>query len=111
MKKLSLNVNLENIELDDEAKKMNYKEIVINIIKNIINAYALQNKGIDYDEQRKFYKIYDKMEEAIKNQSDYIEFEDSWFDFIVKAKKGAKLMPNILINRVIDLIEQAELSK
>ena len=101
MKTLSLKANLEGITLD-EKKPI---DIVIQAIETIIMSYANITRGLTYEEQRQFMKIKDKLDEASKNNLEELELEDAWVGFLRKCMRESKLMPNILINRVFDLIE------
>lgn len=108
MKVLSLKLNLENI--NDLPDKLTKNKLISRMIFNLIETYALQKriKGLDYTEQRIFYKLNDKLEEAKKNNLDKIELEDAWFELLKKAMKEAKMQPSTIINRFFDLIEEAD---
>ena len=113
MKILSLMVNTDNIELSDEIKKLSIQEIMSRIIVTIINTYANQSrmKGLTFDEQRRFYHMGDKFEQAIEQKAESVELEDAWFELIKKAMKEANLPPDRLLNRVYDLVENADMIK
>lgn len=108
MKKLLLKLNTEGIEKEDIIKNISDEQLTSNIIVNLVVAYSNQKNGLNFDNQRHFYKIGDKFEEAIKENKDEVILEDAWFKLIYDAMKQAKMPPNKLLNRVYDLIEDAE---
>lgn len=110
MKKLSLNLNLEGVELDPEAKKKTANELVTIVAKNIILNYAAQKRppGLSEEERRVFYKISDAFDAALKSQPiSFVALEDNWYELIIKAKKEAAITPDQLLRRVEALIDEA----
>jgi len=107
MKTLSLIVDLIDIDLPSTVKDFSVQEITSRVIYNIINISAQQsrNRGLSFEDQRKFYKLGDVLDIAVKEKRDSVELEDAWFDLIKKAMKEAQMAPDKLLNRVYDLIE------
>ena len=44
MKKLSLNINLEGIDLDGDSKKLTKQGVIDRLITNLLNAYSNQKR-------------------------------------------------------------------
>ena len=104
MKKLSLVINLEDITMAEKEPK-EPREITYNILIGIVNSYANEKRGLNYEEQRKFYKIFDLLDKAKKEKLDEIELDDDWVGFLRKCMHESKTLPSRLVNRVFDLID------
>ena len=107
MKTLELKFNLEGIVLSPEDKGKISQEITVIIIKNLIVNYGIQsqNRGLNEDERRKFYKICDLLDKAVKDKVDSVEFEDDWMGFLRQAKRSTNMIPNELVRKVEELID------
>lgn len=105
MKKLSLNLNVEGLELGAEVKNLSPREIAVRAMTNMMVAHASDKRGLSYHDQRKFNKIIDALEDAIKTNEDPVTLEDDWFGFLRKTMLEGKMLPSKLINRVFDLID------
>jgi len=105
MKLLSLDLNIEGLTLDAETQKISNIELATRVIKNIILSYAQNQRGLSEEERRKTYKIYDVLEEAVKEKKTTVEMEDDWFGFLKKCKLECKLFPDTALRRVEELIE------
>jgi len=108
MKILSLKLDLSNVTLGEEEKKSTPQQLASVIFKNLILGWANQNKGLKEEDRRKFYKIGDAFDKAIKEEKDSVELEDDWFGFLKKCKSEVQIMPNNLIRAAEDLINAVE---
>jgi hypothetical protein len=106
MKTLELVISLEGLNLNEVDSKKTSQELVMAVIKNLMLGWgSQQQKGFNEEERRKFYKISDAFEKAIKDKAETIELEDDWFGFIRKCKREVGILPNDLIRRIEDLID------
>ncbi len=110
MKTLNLQVDLEGIKFGDDLKDKSSAEVASEVIQNIILSYGMQERGLSEEDRRKYYKICDALEKAIKSHNGVdtpcnIELEDDWMGFLRKCKRESKLMPNKLIQRVEAIID------
>lgn len=106
MKKLSLKFDLEGLNFNGEDDKKNAVELSTSTIKNLILHFGAQKQGLVDDERRKFYKICDAFEKALKENATEVELEDDWFGFIKKSFREVKYIPSDLSRRVENLIDQ-----
>lgn len=106
MKTLKLVIDLEGLNLEE---KKSPQETVVNVIKNIILNWAANEKkrGMNDEERRKYYKICDALEAAVKEGKEAVELEDDWMGMIREARKSG-LMPNNLLRRVEALIDEVK---
>lgn len=104
MKTLNLKIDLSTLNISDEEKKKNSVEIVVNIIKSVILAYATQSKGFSEEERRIYYKICDAFDLVIKEGKEETILDDNYAIFIKKAFKDTKLMPGDLLRKVEELL-------
>lgn len=110
MKTMQLTFNKEGIDLQEEINSLTMQELTFRVIRNIILAYAGQKRGLDEEERRKFYKICNAFEEAVKPGDNgqlitEIELEDDWMGFIRKCKREVTLMPDKVLEQVERLLE------
>jgi hypothetical protein len=100
MKSLNLNLNLEGLNLSKEDSTKSAQQILSDVIQNVILGYGQQKQGLGEVDRRKFYKIQDALEVAIKEGKESVELEDDWMGFMKTAFREVKLMPNLLLRRV-----------
>lgn len=111
MKTLSLLCDLEGIDLEDIDKDKSPQEIAVLVIKNIVITYANRlgatgrPTGLKEDERRKYYKLFDRLEKAVKEEAELVELEDDWMGFLRKCKREALFTPNDLSKRIEQLID------
>ena len=107
MKMLSIKIEIEGLKLNDEDKSKSPIELTTLVIKNIILSWASsgQRRGLSEEDRRRFYKITDVFEKAVKDGAETVELEDDWMGFIRKCKRESEIMPNDLVRRVEDLID------
>lgn len=108
MKTLSLKLNIEGLKLNDEDSGKSPAGLMCLLIKNLILGWGSQNRGLSEDDRRKFYKISDAFDTAIKENAETIDLEDDWMGLIRKAKRDAQLIPNDLLRRVEELIDEVK---
>ena len=106
MKTLSLKIDKEKLELNPAESEKNPVELAVTIIKNVILACAMQDnkRGLSEDDRRKFYKISDVLDNAVKENLEAVELEDDWMGFIKKSFRDAKLLPDKLLRQVEILV-------
>ena len=104
MKVLPLVISWDGIELDENDKKRDSREIVKTVIENIILVWARDNKGLDEKDRRKYYKIIDQIETAIENKANEVEVDEEKFGFLRKCFREARLMPNKILQRIEESI-------
>jgi hypothetical protein len=100
MKKLEMNIKIDDLELSDEQKKMSPVKMSCTIISNVMYAYSSQVRGLSQSDRRKVYSISDKLEDAGKNTIESIELEDDEMAFIRTCFRESKLAPSDLLRRV-----------
>jgi|26BtaG_2_1085354.scaffolds.fasta_scaffold05080_9 hypothetical protein len=105
MKTLSLDVKLDDLNLNEEDSKKSKAEAMRAAIEGIILSYANGKRGLGEDERRKFYKMLDTFD-ALDAGALEVELEDDHVGFLRKCKKEAALMPNKLLRRVEILIDE-----
>lgn len=106
MKTMGMVINLEGLKLGAEDKEKLSQEIVKDVIKNIMLGWGQQQqKGMQEEDRRKYYKISDALEAVVKTNVESVELEDDWFGFIKKCKKEMGLIPNDLVRRIEELID------
>lgn len=110
MKTLRLNLSTEGLDLIEEEKKKSPIELATIVIKNmmLISASQSQHRGMDEEERRKFYKISDVFDKAVKEDLESVELEDDWFGQIKKAKREGRFTPSNLWRRVEELIDEVK---
>lgn len=108
MKKLSLEVDLNGIDRSKENGELTPQKLVQNVLVGLIFSYAQANRGLNFKEQRHFYKIDGLFNQVVKENKKELELEDDDFGFLHKCCKEGKTMPNLLVNRVLDLVEKVE---
>ncbi len=105
MKTMEFVVQIDDLNFSLEDKNKTSQELVFEVIKVFIMSYASENRGLDEEERRKYYKLSDVMEKAIKDEETYIELEDDYAKFLNSCRNQCKLMPNKLTQRVEALID------
>lgn len=126
MKRISLQLDVKGLNLNEDLKKLAPQELVLNAIKNVCITAASQQKGFTEEDRRLYYKYLDAMEalapvidselkdEALEKAKadrkeallkvEFLEMEDNRVGFIRKCFREAKLMPDELLKRVESLI-------
>ena len=109
MKTLNLKISLDGLKLGEEDNKKSPIEMSAIVIKNIMLGWASQQqKNMPEEDRRKFYKIADLFDKAVKENLDSVELEDDWMGFIRKCKREIGLMPNELVRRVEEKIDEVK---
>ena len=104
MKKLNLKIDISELKLDPLDENKSPEEISVAIIKNVILAYGNQNRGFGEEDRRKYYKISNVFDQAIKGKLSEIELEDEWFGFIKKCFRETLLIPSKLLEKVEETV-------
>lgn len=107
MKKLGLVISLEGLDLNKEEKTFSVCKVVTQTIKNsILNKNVSQshngqfiNPGLDEEDRRKFYKICDIFDKAVKENLEVVELEDDWIG-LIRASFRRQSFPTDLFRRV-----------
>jgi len=107
MKTLKLVVDLSGIIMPKENKRTS-QELVTSIIKNVILLWANSKRGMNEEERRKYYKIADAFDLAVKEKSESVKLEDDWFGIIKTAFKDALLTPDPILRKVEELISEVK---
>jgi hypothetical protein len=109
MKQMSLTLNLKGITGDvDQFTPEQWTE---KLIDQLIASYATQNRGLNYEEQRKAHRLTMTIEDAIEKGERQVNLEDAWFDFLKKIKIETKMNYSKMVTYLYDLIEEAELRR
>jgi hypothetical protein len=106
MKTINLEISLDKINLPDAEKDKSPSEVCALTIKNICFQWFQQQKSTEED-RRKFYKICDVFE-AVQKDTLSVDLEDDWMGFIRKVKREVALIPNDLIRRVEEKIDEVK---
>lgn len=102
----------EGLNLNDDVNKLPIQEITYNVIRNIVLNYSQKNRGLVEEDRRKYYKICDVFEKAIKPQDNgelatEVKLDDDWLGFIKKCKKET-MNPDRFLQKVEELIDAVE---
>ena len=109
MKTINLKISLDGLNFNDEDSKKSSVEMCTIVIKNIMLGWAnQQQKGMPEEDRRKYYKITDIFDKAVKENLETVELEDDWMGFIRKCKREVGLMPNELLRRVEEKIDEVK---
>ena len=110
MKKLRLSFDKAALNLPKAEEDKSAIELTSIIIRNIIISWATsgQKRGLVFDDRRKYDKICDVLEKAIKENIEEVELDDDWMGFIRKCFREAELIPNELLRKVEGLIEEVK---
>ena len=106
MKTLNLITDLSSLTLTEEDKGKSSQELVTTIVKNVILTWGMEKRGLNEEDRRKFYKISDAFELALKEKKEFVDLEDDWIGFLRKVFREANLMPNNLLRKVEELINE-----
>lgn len=112
MKTLDLKIDLEGVNLGDALKDKQPVEIVADTIKDMLYAYATQERGLTGEDRRKIYKINDALDAVVKSTNGgspcEVQLDDDWMGFLKKCKRDGKFLPNKLLQKVENLIDAVE---
>jgi len=110
VKKLRLSFDKEGLKLPKDEEDKSAIELSTIIIRNMILSWATANqkRGLGYDDRRKYDKICDVFEAAAKDKTEEVELEDDWMGFIRKCMRECELIPNKLLRKVEELIEDVK---
>lgn len=105
MKKINLDIDLKDIELNESDKKRTASELCMLVVSNIMLTYASRSQGFKEDDRRIYYKIQDTFDKALKDGATEVDLEDAEMEFLRKCKRECLLIPNKLLQRVEELID------
>lgn len=110
MKTLSIALKIEGIKLDKQDENKSPGELATIVMKNIILSWASSGnrRGLSEEDRRRYYKISDAFEKALREGLTDVELEDDWFGFLKKCKREAELVPNDFVRRVEELIDEVK---
>jgi len=94
----------KDLPLNAEDKKKTPQELAQEVIQNVILTAGASQRGLREEDRRLYYKICDKLDEANKEKSESVDFEDQEFGFIKKCFRETPLNPNKLLRVIEDLI-------
>lgn len=107
MKTLYLEIDATPLKLTGDDAKRPVQELYGNVVKNVILGWAQQNRrdprmqgGLAADDRKKFYKICDLFDVAIKDKAKSIELEDDISGFIKKCFREIVIQPDLLLRMV-----------
>lgn len=98
-------IQIDDLNFGEEEKSKSPQELIADIINVFILSYSQERKGLDESERRKYYKIQDVFDKAIKEGSEVIELEDEYAKFIKTCRSNSKIFPNKLTRRVEFLMD------
>lgn len=112
MKKIDLNIKVDDLVLDEQLKEKESWEVSKEYIILAFNIYQQQPdmrgqpKGMKVEDQRKVYKIFDELE---KIKEGILELEDDRFKFLKKVFNDVNWIGGTkLVVRIADKIEEAD---
>lgn len=105
MKTLNLAFAEKGFQRAPEDKDKTAQEITCIVVQNVVHNYAQQKGGFTQQERILWYKIEDKLRDALEKKPESIEFEDEQFGMIRKCFQNVKLAPNLLVRKLDELIE------
>jgi hypothetical protein len=102
MNKLSTVVDMTNVNegRPEGDKPMTSVEVVANVCKNIMFAYAQGTRGLTGEERKQYNRICKALDEAIKGSLEVVELDDTDAGFLKKCHREAKMMPSDVLERV-----------
>lgn len=104
MKKVSIKIDVSGLTLNEEDSRLSVQGLWVAVVTNVIMAYSQQHKGLPETDRRKFYKIIDVCEVAVKDNLDVVELEDDWEGFLRKCFRECLLMPTSLLRKVEETV-------
>lgn len=105
MKKLGMVFSLEGVELADKQKNREVVDLSAEIIRNVIIIWGNQKqRGLGEEDRRKYYKISDVLDIAVKEHKTEIELEDDLMGLVKKAFREVILTPDTLLRQVEILV-------
>jgi len=111
MKKINLNLEVDDLVLGDEIKDKKSWEIAKDYLILAFNVYQQQPdirgqpRGMKIEEQRKVYKVFDDLD---KMKDGILELEDDRYDFLKKIFNDVNWIGGTkIIVRIADKIEEA----
>lgn len=108
MKTLSLDLKLDGLKLEGEDKEKTPRQLASVVLKNIVLIWASQNRGLNEDDRRRYYKISDVLETAEKENLNSVDLEDDWIGFLKKCRREALAMPSELFRRVEEMLGEVK---
>lgn len=110
MKKLNLNIDLSELKLGEVDKEKSDIELCTHVIKNVVLNWGISNnrRGLCEEDRRRFYKISDVFDKAVKDKTADIELEDDWMGLIRKCFRECELMPDKLLRQVEEKINEVK---
>ena len=107
-KSMRFNPDLSDLELSKEDEAKSPQEITSLVLRNIVLNYASIKQGLQENDRRKFYKICDVFDVAIKDKLETIELEDDWMGFLRKCRKEGTMMPTKLLRKIEELLDEVK---
>ena len=104
-KTLQLNIDIANLPMNEEDKKLSPIEICARVIGNIMVSYSQQVRGLAKAERKQYYKLSQQLADAIKNNQESIEIDDKDVGFLRLCFRETKLTPNDLLEKVEEIID------
>lgn len=107
MKTLTLNFDKSNLLLSADDSARSSIELSTLIIKNVIVASG-KSGGLSEEDRRKYYKISDIFELAVKDGLAEVSLEDDWFGLIKKCFRDTPLSPSNLLRKIEENISNVK---
>lgn len=100
MKKIPININVEGIELNPAEKAKTPQALFFSVVDAIVQSYMATKQGFDEADRRKWYKIEDAFEGAVKANAEHVELDDDWWGWLKTARREARMRPVKLMRKV-----------
>ena len=98
---------LKELEEIKEKEHIDTQKVFSNIFTQ--SAIRLFEKGMTIDEQRKYSKVLDKLDESLQAES--VSLEDDQFNFLFRVFNEALVPPNPFSAPIADYLDLIKLSK
>ena len=108
MKNVSVIIDVTDLNLGEEEKKMTPVELVSSVINHVLLTFSQQVKGLNRIERYQVYEIDEKLKTATKDKLEKIELEDTTCGFLRKCFREVKLTPNHILKKVEENIDNIE---
>jgi hypothetical protein len=105
VKKLSVVIDNDGLNLGEEEKKMTVTELFTNVVTHVLLSYSQQVKGLFKSERVQYYEIINKLKEAEKNKLEEINLDDGTVGFLKKCFRETKLTPNNILHKVEEKVD------
>lgn len=113
MKTIKINIDVTGLKMAEEDKGVPGQELFKRIFKHYCLLWAQQWKQgepvrMTEDDRHLCYKIWDALDNGIKESLDSIDLEDNQMGFMKKVKREVLNIPNELTRKFEDAVDEVK---